>query len=439
MIFKCSLFILFLLLMQSSIFAANAANGVGINLDNNPNPEHLSSSAEMTRDTVVFSFHFRRGVGVIDQYYKGNQKTLADMGHLVTSDNISNISTITIIGSTSPDGSDSYNKQLAKKRAESVRNYITSHWGSINPDSLRIIIETDNLNPWIRAVQNDANVPKRERVLEILNKNMSVQEKWTDIKWLIPEAGTYMEQITFPQMRTTVACVVTMVNVTPKEVTVYEPIVEVADSDSVEIEQEVDVLVPYEPSIYHQIRPIAVKTNMLFDLVTVLNVELEAPLAPQWSIMGEWTFPWWLWNSKQYCLEVLSANFEARYWFNPNYSKQDESLGRHNPLSGWFIGVYGGWGLYDVEWDKKDGYQGEFWSAGITSGYALPLSRNFGMEFSLGFGYLGTNWKRYTPIQDTAGDWHLTCHSNGQTNPLFIPTKAKISLVWYPHIKKKRR
>jgi len=41
------------------------------------------------------------------------------------------------------------------------------------------------------------------------------------------------------------------------------------------------------------IRPLAIKTNLLFDLATILNVEVELPLAPNWSVAGEWIFPWW--------------------------------------------------------------------------------------------------------------------------------------------------
>ena len=38
----------------------------------------------------------------------------------------------------------------------------------------------------------------------------------------------------------------------------------------------------------------AAKTNLLFDAMTVLNVEVEVPIRKHWSIAGEWIFPWWL-------------------------------------------------------------------------------------------------------------------------------------------------
>lgn len=188
---------------------------------------------------------------------------------------------------------------------------------------------------------------------------------------------------------------------------------------------------------FHFIRPFALKTNLLFDLATIINIEAEIPVGSRWSVAGEWIFPWWVSESKQRALQVLSGNIEARYWFKPNYGKQDASLIAHNPMTGWFTGLFGGGGLYDVEWDKK-GYQGEFFIAtGITAGYAAPLSRNLNMEFSLGVGYLKTRYRHYNAIQDENKEWHLIKQYPG--NYTWIgPVRAKISLVWYPHFKKKR-
>ncbi len=186
-------------------------------------------------------------------------------------------------------------------------------------------------------------------------------------------------------------------------------------------------------------RPLALKTNLLFDLATALNAELEVPLNPRFSLMAEITFPWWLWNSEQTCFEVVSGGLEARYWFKPRYRRQDASLGRHNPLTGWFTGLYGGAGYYDLEW-KGEGYQGEFFiAAGISLGYTAPLSRNFSMEFSVGVGYLQTEYRHYHAKQSVVDDsWHLVRQNDG-IQTWIGPTKAKLSLVWYPHFKRKKK
>lgn len=186
----------------------------------------------------------------------------------------------------------------------------------------------------------------------------------------------------------------------------------------------------------HYTRPLALKTNLLFDAATLINVEVEVPVAPRWSIAGEWLFPWWVWESKQHALQVLSGNLEARYWFKPNYGKQASSLAHHNPMTGWFAGAFGGGGVYDIEWDKE-GYQGDFFfSTGISAGYVASLSRNLNMEFSVGAGLLQTRYKKYNAVRDENNEWHLIKEHPG--NYTWIgPLKAKISLVWYPHFKKR--
>ena len=67
----------------------------------------------------------------------------------------------------------------------------------------------------------------------------------------------------------------------------------------------------------------------------------------------------------------------------------------------------------------------------MTYGYARQLARHFSIEFSLGIGYLTTEYKKYTPYE---GD--IIWANSGRYN--FIgPTKAKVSLVWL--ITKRRR
>lgn len=93
-------------------------------------------------------------------------------------------------------------------------------------------------------------------------------------------------------------------------------------------------------------------------------------------------------------------------------------------MTGHFIGLYAEGGIYDFQL-QGDGYQGKYYgAAGVTYGYARQLALHFSLEFSLGIGYLTTEYKKYTPYE---GDIIWT--NSGRYN--FIgPTKAKISLVW---------
>ena len=196
-----------------------------------------------------------------------------------------------------------------------------------------------------------------------------------------------------------------------------------------------------EPKYYEFRRHFALKTNMLFDALSLLNAEVEVPVARRWSIMGEYMFPWWwynhkrntwwLWNQGQTAIEIISGSLETRYWFDQYNPRK-----AYTPLKGWFIGAFGGGGYYDLE-RKGKGYQGEFWMAGISGGYVRQLSRQWLLEFSLSTGYLHTDYRYYNAIwSDIDHRYHLIRQSNGSTS-WFGPLKAKVSLVWYPLFRKR--
>lgn len=170
---------------------------------------------------------------------------------------------------------------------------------------------------------------------------------------------------------------------------------------------------------------IALKTNLLFDIALTPNVEVELPLRNQhWSVMAECWFPWYVWHHNSRAYQLLYVGGEGRYWLGDRY--------RQEQLTGHFIGVFAGGGKYDFEWNSK-GYQGEFYlMAGISYGYARRIGKRLHVEFNVGVGYLQTEYRRYTGVED---DRYLVWQNDGRYS-WFGPTKAKVSLVWLLPLKK---
>lgn len=105
----------------------------------------------------------------------------------------------------------------------------------------------------------------------------------------------------------------------------------------------------------------------------------------------EYKCPWWLNSEHDFCYQLLSGGMEGRYWLG---NRQ-----KHNRLTGHFIGLYAEGGIYDFQL-QGDGYQGKYYgAAGVTYGYARQLVLHFSLEFSLGIGYLTTEYKKYTPYE----------------------------------------
>ncbi len=164
----------------------------------------------------------------------------------------------------------------------------------------------------------------------------------------------------------------------------------------------------------------ALKTYLLYDALTALNIEVEVPISTHWSVAGEWLFPWWLNESRQNCFEIHSAILEGRYWF-----------GYHSPLRpmvGWFVNIYGQGGYYDLEW-KFDGQQGEFWGGGFGGGYAHRVWCNIRMEYSAAVGVVWTKYRKYDAVNSCLGDIELLREGHFHHNYWGL-TKLEVSFVW---------
>ena len=166
----------------------------------------------------------------------------------------------------------------------------------------------------------------------------------------------------------------------------------------------------------------AVKSNLLFDLATAVNVEVEFPVADRFSLMIEDVFPWWNIGNK-YALQMWEVGAEARFWFKPWEKLSTQKM------RGWFAGAYGMSARYDFQYDTAINYQGEYWSAGVTGGYVAPLGKKkrLNMEFSISIGYLQADYRHYQPTDDYLK--LIRDPYNVGTVRYFGPTKLKVSLI----------
>ncbi|MFI3248319.1 MAG: DUF3575 domain-containing protein [Rikenellaceae bacterium] len=201
-------------------------------------------------------------------------------------------------------------------------------------------------------------------------------------------------------------------------------------------EEEYEEELTAEPQEYDLEPLLALKTNLLFDAMTMINVEIEFPITERWSVAGELIFPWWRMdngkaNSKRNRLQLLNGNLEGRYWWGERESRP--------LLTGWFTGAYVGVGEYDFEYHAR-GYQGDAsFTGGVSGGYAHPINRagNLRLEYSLGIGYMTTFYHYYEAEFCVNEYWHAIERRNGRYK-WFGPTRAKVSLSWLIDCKVKR-
>lgn len=166
----------------------------------------------------------------------------------------------------------------------------------------------------------------------------------------------------------------------------------------------------------------ALRTNLLFDAIGAPNVAVEVPLGRRFSISADYAYAY-MQIRNTYAVQTNQASLEGRFWVRPG----------KNILTGWNIGIYGTYcGRYDIQW--KRGYQGDgFWSAGLSVGYAIPLSRNFNIDFSIAGGYFYTPEVREYYKENDKLIWTKTRYNYSTISLL----KVRVNLVWLIDAKKK--
>lgn len=417
-------------------------------------------------DTVLMAtVNFRVNNSLLEAEYLENSKTLKEINKvLAEKENLDKLDYILIIAGSSPEGGIVTNQKLAVDRAQAMRSYIMWKYPHLNRD---LIYSFSIGEDWIglrNLVENDINTPYRTEALSIIDSIEDRNERLLKIKTLGKgDTYKYMLKYMLPKLRGSTTIALHFKKEIPFSITQHsetdasdqkqekelsvesmdhnENTISTGDKKSIELNENrstdnteiinsedtltskgIEEQLPNDGICYTKFPLLALKTNLLSDIISGVNIEIEVPIGKRWSVLGEYVFPWWLYESKQIALQSLNGTLETRYWFGDRSS--------HNKLTGLFMGIYGGAGYYDIEW-LKNGYQGEFFHTGISGGYAHTISKygDFRMEYSLGLGYLGTKYREYEAIYGLDNEWHLIRRRNGTTR-YFGPTRAKISIVW---------
>lgn len=395
------------------------------------------SSSELPARLI---FYFANNSSLLMRDYYTNQSALEKLDEMLKNpDFISGVNSITIFGSASLIGDFQVNSRLSYERAMALRTYIRWKHPGVYNDRISVLPSVFNWDVLIDLIQNDPLVPNREEALRILHSSVSNRLKVIQIKQLSGGSTDFYITKNFAKYMRTATSV--FFRIKEKHEKIKEPETIAVQDDSIPIVVEEAIIEPEElpeivspiiPPLQKTYRPLfAVKTNLLYDLLSGLNVEVEVPIGKHLSLAGEWIFPWWLWEKKQYALEILNGNLELRYWWG-NHTKD-------NLLTGWYMGIYGGAGSYDVEWKTK-GYQGEFIIPfGLTGGFAHKISKNWRLEYSLGIGYMTNKYREYIPQKCEYDDeWHLIRQKSGKSTWIG-PTRVKVSLVWMINQKYKKQ
>ena len=393
---------------------------------------HVPKSALSQENEHEFVFYFDNGKHSIN-----HPDSISNIAHLLDSlehDSKAVISYVEINSYTSPEGGVQYNSGLSEKRAASIYDVIVEN-STINPAS--IVVKSNGI-AWDQLQHMIAkyDVPFKEEVIDILREcpeeewgKVSKSDRWRTLlnsrnKELMELRGgvpyNYLREHVYPHLRLTNLVVIYC---TQNKMAAFE--------DTLKFDP-----IPVIPfSAVHNMgrgatdrrEPFfAIKTNLLADVLTFANIEVEIPIKERWSISAEWMFPWWNTKDNRKYAQLLMGTIEAKYWFRTR--KQTEVLTGHA------LGLHVSSGYYDFQWNKS-GYQGEIVPmVGLSYSYAHKIGKHLRLEHSIAFGVLNTKYRKYRPNQDYS---EFIWSNDGRT--LWVgPTKAEVSLVWLINKRKRR-
>ena len=371
---------------------------------------------------------FRVGNIVVDKNYNGNDQRLSRIInhlHTVFADSTLTITSVEFTGMASPEGPMDNNFRLSSQRMEALSRYVRSRVAI--PDSL--VSYSDMRVSWeyLDSLVVNSDMEYRNEVSHIINntpiyicKNDVIVDGRKKQLMEVNYGRTWheMDKRFFQSMRNASAIVITYKRVIPKEV-VKEEVLPPAEPEAPDTTVVEVPLIELQPAVKIQPEPfyMALKTNVLYDVLAIPNIGIEFYLGKNWSAAANWHYAWWKTDRKHWYWRTYGGDVALRKWFG---SKANEK-----PLTGHHIGVYGQMVIYDFETGNR-GYLGDRWSfgGGIEYGYSLPIKKRFNIDFTLGVGYLGGEYKEYLPMDDCYV-WQAT-----KDRKWFGPTKAEISFVW---------
>lgn len=382
--------------------------------------------------------YFRFDNAMVDNGYMNNARTLRHLEELLSDRSLTErIDSIHILSFASPDGDRKHNERLARQRSTAVKGYLVWKYPHLDQYRIHSRPQGENWQELRQLIIGDNNLPHREEVLQIIDRIPDADRCKELLKKL--DGGRsyrYIQEKMLRYLRNAAVCTVWVrpdsLPALPQPVSpnaeIRGKLCESPHTTRIEtIERQMEHSAQQLQTIKK--RPLfALKTNLLFDLALMPNVEIEVPIGNRWSVNSGLMFPWWLFDGDKYCLQILSGELEGRYWLGSRKNRMNRKV-----LTGHFLGLYAGGGKYDLQWDKN-GYQGEFFiAAGISYGYSKSITRHLNLEFSLGIGLLRTGYEYY----HARDNYQTLLWQNNGRYTWIGPTKAKISIVWMLNRKRK--
>lgn len=377
--------------------------------------------------------YYRQGMRYVDTTYHTNGAELKRFVEVLRRSYAdSTLGVVSIRSAASPEGVSSANERLARLRSDSLAAYLSRH-AAIPSD---VFVKKSEGIAWreLRSLVAESSMRWKEEIVDIIDntpvwvyddRNRVVDSRKRQLMLLHGgKAWRYMNREFFPQLRSSIGAYLYTKDQIPEEY--RRDTVIIRQIDTVRV-VKADTIVRFRTDTVRMVEPaasferpsrfiMALRTNLLYDVLAVPNLGLEFRLGRGWSVGASYMHAWWNSDRRSRYWRIYGGEIDVRKYFG--------SQAKGRPLSGHHLGLYGLAGTYDFEWGGT-GYQSLLsYGCGLEYGYSLPIGRRLNIDFGIGMGYWGGEYKVYEPI-----DGHYVWQST-RNRHWFGPTKLEVSLVW---------
>lgn len=361
-------------------------------------------------DSIAVKFNFRINHDDLDFGYLNNARTLRTLDSVYLSTRLPYIRQINVTVATSPEGALTYNLHLNESRISSIKKFLSSRYPYYQAAQHVFKVLPINWKSIYTAVSDDPEVPGKEKLLEVLRSDIDGKE--TIIRQIA--GGRAFNYLLNKQLRERRAVEVEML------FSIHESGGSVTTQPMATVDiPKTDYKIASGSDYYTDSLRVHLKTNLLYDLALMPNLQVELPLGAGFSVNGTWIMPWWNAPKKPLYLQQHTGELELRYWWK-------KKTNFRNYMNGWFGGLFAGKGTFDFI-DGERGYRGEnYWMAGLSLGYTHKIASGLGLEYVLGLGYMQMNYRQFDYI-DNCYYWK----SDSKLNWVG-PVKAAVNLIWTP-------
>lgn len=367
-------------------------------------------------ESIECMVYFNQNDAAFDPEYLDNGRRLMELVDRLTFVNRESstvIQEVIVTSGASPEGPKHVNDSLAAARADAIADYLIRNT-ALQPQHLSLHPAGVDWAYFAEVVRNTDNVPYRDEVMEILTSDKYGDNVIARRRDILSLGGgrvyDWLYSNLFPQLRySSVAIIYEVKAVEGMPLPVFATMMARADIQGNGAEGP--AVASSDPKVF-----MSVRTNLLYDLAMTPNIGVEFHFGKGWAAGANWEYAWWKRDASSFYWRVYGGDAYIRKYFG--------AKSRERALSGHHIGLYAQSYTYDFELGKAGIISELTYGGGIEYGYSLPVARTLNLDFTVGAGYLGGEYKVYDPIDD-----HYVWRETRQRH-FWGPTKAEISLVW---------